>query len=87
MAEEKSSYGVMKLLSRTKWDLLLVACFLELLFFFKGEKPFLGYTWINVVADCQIGIFDSTLESSFTVVFEYPRMDTIRLFPYPVISP
>jgi len=76
-----------KLRTWIKWDLLLVAFIAALVLFFQVDKPFRGYTRINLVAGCQFGIYDPALESTLTVVFECPRMDTIRLFPFPITSP
>ena len=46
-----------------------------------------GFTSIRLVRGCEVWVFDERLQPEDTVVLACPRMDGVRLWPLPVMSP
>jgi hypothetical protein len=58
------------------------------IFLVSRVKPLIpGATSAKLVAGCEIAFLDTRLQPAFTVVLACPRVDSIRLWPLPVIYP
>jgi hypothetical protein len=50
-------------------------------------QPIEGVTALRLVRRCELEYFDTTLQPFNTMVLSCPRMDMIRLWPFPVVHP
>ena len=69
------------------WLSFLVTLMLALLLASRVEKPLPGYTKIRPLAGCQVELLDTRLQPAYTVVLSCSRVDSIRLWPLPVLWP
>jgi hypothetical protein len=65
----------------------LVTLGLVVLIVFQISQPVSGVKVVKLVADCQLEFYDTTAQPVFTAVLSCPRVDSIRLWPLPILQP
>ena len=54
---------------------------------YRIPEPIPGATDLELVGRCQLTFLDTCLQPFYTVVFGCPRLDPIRLWPFPIKYP
>jgi hypothetical protein len=81
--------GLATLMKVTKVFLLLFLVVLSLiaLVIARSLHPIPGVTEIKLLVGCQLEYFDTTAQPVSTLVLSCPRVDSIRLWPLPILQP
>ena len=66
--------------------LLILPAFLFVMLFVRA-KPFVPGVRVSPIASCQLEFYDRTVQPMYTIALSCPGIDTIRLWPFPIIKP
>jgi hypothetical protein len=65
----------------------LVTILCVLLLASRTERVIPGVIAVTLFGDCQVEFYDTTIQPVFTLALACPRVDVIRLWPFPVKQP
>lgn len=67
--------------------LLLLPVLIGLLLVFNIERRTPQITVVKLIARCQLELYEPPAQPTYSVCLSCPRVDTIRLWPLPMIYP
>lgn len=76
----------MKINSKAFLISFLAPVLLTLLLVSRSKEIVPGVTAVRLVGGCQVELYDTSAQPVFTVAFSCPGVDTIRLWPLPVLQ-
>ena len=83
----QNSFGYKLAVLRYKgfWMSFVITVLILLFLSSRIEQPLPGLTRIELVVGCQMNLFDTRLQPAFTVTLDCPSVDSIRLWPFPIL--
>lgn len=77
----------MRLRSRRIFLIILLGLILAGLIALRTYQRIPGVVAVRLLAGCEVEIYDSSVQPVSTIVLACPRVDSIRLWPLPVLQP